>query len=160
MSISKISNSINFFAKKTSVILLFIITVLTLIGIVSRYIFNSPIIWLYETTMVLFSWTTFLGVSVAFKNNEHIFLDFIFYKLSEKAAIIVNIIIHSLILIFLFIVIKDGWTIVSDTISQKYNTINLSIGWFYASFPISALFSIIHLIDRLLSKNTILTGKE
>ena len=82
--ISAASQKINKVLERFSVFLFAVITVLTFAGVISRYVFGSPIIWLYELTLVLFSWIVFLGISIAIMRNEHIYLDFIFHKINEK----------------------------------------------------------------------------
>lgn len=168
MIIQTISNKINYFAEKGSIILLGLITLLTFLGIVCRYIFGSPIIWLYELTLVLFSWTTFLGISIAFKHNDHIHLDIIYHKISKKSGAVLSTLTKCVILIFLVIITKDGVLIVIDTAAQKYNTIPISTAWFYGALLISAVFSIIHIIDHsieeckleIFRKKTFNTEKE
>ena len=151
--ITKASSQINFILEKIAIYLLAIITVLTFSGVIFRYAFGSPIIWLYETTLVLFSWVTFLGISIAVKKNEHIHLDFVFHKVSEKTGKILTSVIATGSLIFFAILLKDSIEIISETYEQKYNTIDLSTGWFYVPLFICSLVSILHLFDRIFSKS-------
>lgn len=148
--IIKASDHINRVLEKAAVSLFAIITVLTFLGIISRYAFGSPIIWLYETTLVLFSWTTFIGISIAFKKKEHIHLDFVFQKVSEKTGRIFRAIITAGTIVFFTIVLVDSIEIISETFGQKYNTINLSTGWFYIPLFLCSFTSIIHLASQLI----------
>ena len=154
--ITKVSDKINFFLEKVAILLLAVVTVLTFSGVIFRYAFGSPIIWLYETTLVLFSWVTFLGISIAVKRRENIHLDFVFHKVTAKIASIIHIVIAVISLIFFSIVFKDSIEIISETFGQKYNTIDLSTGWFYVPLFICSLVSVLHLICRLFE----ITGGE
>ena len=40
-------------------------------GVVSRYVFNSPLMWTDELATFLFLWLSMLGMVVAFRRNEH-----------------------------------------------------------------------------------------
>ena len=40
-------------------------------GVVTRYVFNSPIIWTDELATFLFLWLAMLGAAVAFRRSEH-----------------------------------------------------------------------------------------
>jgi TRAP-type C4-dicarboxylate transport system permease small subunit len=144
--ISKLSDGLNDLAERLAVMLLAVLSLLTFGGVIARYVFNSPIVWLYETTLVIFSWLIFLGVSIAFKREEHINLDLINKYLSPKGAVILRMITQVLIAVFLLIVVKDGIDVIQDTMTQKYITINLSTGWFTAAFPVCAVVSLIHLL--------------
>lgn len=153
--LSKITNSL---AEKIALTLVIILTVLTMTGVIYRYVLQMPLVWLYETTVVVFAWMVFIGASIAFKRREHIKLEFLVDSVPESAARFIKIIIELITIIFLIFVIKEGFQIVKDTSAQTYNTIDLSIAWFYASFPVSALFMIIHLFDAVLE--LLFKGKE
>ncbi len=148
--ITKVSDKINFVLEKVAITLLAVVTVLTFSGVIFRYAFGSPIIWLYETTLVLFSWVTFLGISIAVKRRENIHLDFVFHKVTNRVAAIMHIAIAIVSIIFFAIVFKDSIEIISETFEQKYNTIDLSTGWFYVPLFLCSLVSVLHLINRLI----------
>jgi TRAP-type C4-dicarboxylate transport system permease small subunit len=131
------------------ILLLICLTVLTTVGVIYRYLLKSPLIWLYETTVVIFSWMVFIGVSNAFKSGEHIKLAFLTEMLSLKIGRMVKILIDLIVIIFFIFTVKFGFQIVHNTSQQLYNTINLSTAWFYAAFPVSAVFTIIHLLESI-----------
>lgn len=148
ISLRRLSDLLNDFAERIAIVLLAIITILTFIGVLSRYVFGTPIIWLYETTLVLFSWATFFGVSIAFKREEHIHLDIIMHHISDRGAKILRVVIKAILFIFLGIIIIDGISIIKDTMTQSYNTIPVPYSWFYAAFPVCAVISCIHLASQ------------
>ncbi len=151
--INKLSDGINSVAEHLAIILLAVMSLLTFGGVIARYLFGSPIVWLYETTLVLFSWAIFLGVSIAFKQGAHIRLDLIDDNLSTKNTALVRTVIEIIVAIFLLIVVKDGIEIVINTMTQKYITLNLSIGWFTSAFPVCAVISLLHLVSRNVVKD-------
>jgi TRAP-type C4-dicarboxylate transport system permease small subunit len=148
--VRKLSDIANSIAEKLSLIVVVVLTILTTTGVIYRYILKSPLVWLYETSVVLFAWMVFIGASIAFKRREHIKLDFLVNAVPKDVSRILKIIIELITIVFLVIVIKEGFQIAKDTWAQTYNTINLSIAWFYLSFPVSAIFMVIHLIDALI----------
>ena len=154
ISLRKLSDLLNDFAERIAIVLLAIITILTFIGVLSRYVFGTPIIWLYETTLVLFSWATFFGVSIAFKREEHIHLDIIMHHIGERGAQVLRIAIKGILLVFLGIIMFDGISIIRDTMTQSYNTIPVPYSWFYAAFPFCAIISCIHLVSQLIDTLT------
>jgi len=150
--------------KGLDILLLLILALLTFSGVISRYVFNSPIVWLYELTLVLFSWIVFGGISIAFKTGENIRVD-LFSDDRKKLKFIFGVIGNIFTIIFLIVVVKNGITIITTTWSQQYNTINLSTAWFYIPFPLCALVSIVHLSSGLLEGrnpllNTVIDGGE
>ena len=55
-----------------SALLLINISVLLLVGVVSRYVFSKPIIWSDEVVSLSFIWLTMLGSAIAVHRNEHL----------------------------------------------------------------------------------------
>ncbi|MGD1823355.1 MAG: TRAP transporter small permease [Pleomorphochaeta sp.] len=145
--------------KELDIILLLVLAVLTFSGVVSRYLFNNPLVWLYELTLVLFSWIIFGGISMAFKTGENIRVD-LFGNHRKKLKKIFAIFGNIFTIIFLLVVIKNGITIISTTWAQQYNTIDISTAWFYIPFPLCALVSIIHIFSGLLEKKNPLLHVE
>lgn len=157
--VSKLSNTVNSIFEKVIVLLFILLTIVNGVGVFTRFILNKPIIWSYEVTILLFSWMVFLGISVAYKRSEHIQLDFLIDRISKRSnSLSINleimIMLISIALLLLGLSVTDE--IFKATIHATYNTIPVSAVWLYASFPVGAVASIIHLIDKilkLLSKN-------
>ncbi len=150
--------------KGLDILLLLILAILTFSGVILRYVFNNPLVWLYELTLVFFSWIVFGGISIAFKTGENIRVD-LFSDKRKKLKFVFAVIGNLFTIIFLLVVIKNGITIVSNTWAQQYNTIDISTAWFYIPFPICGVVSLIHLISGLLEGrnpllNTISEGDE
>lgn len=157
--VSKLSNTINSIFEKIIVLLFIILTAVNGAGVFTRYLFDKPIIWAYEVTILLFSWMVFMGISVAYKRSEHIQLDFLIGRLSKKSpkySIALEVIIAIISIAFLLLGISVTDEIFKATLYAKYNTIPVSTVWLYASFPVGAVASIVHLIDKIIkltSKN-------
>lgn len=162
--IIKISDFLYECFKIFDILLLGILAILTFLGVVARYIFNNPIVWNYEITLILFSWLIFSGVSVAFKTGENIRID-LFNQKSKKIKKSCAIIGNIATILFLLFTIKEGINIVKNTWHQQYNTIVLSTAWFYLPLPLCGSVSLIHFIasyakgkNPLITK--IITNKE
>lgn len=156
----RLSESLNRILEWVSLSILGLLTVLTFSGIIARYIFGSPIVWLYETTLVLFSWMIFLGVSVAFNRGEHIHLELFHHRLSPKTQDMLRSISHIIVIIFLLIVIKDGLVVIESTWDQQYNTISLSTAWFYIPFPFCALITLFEFLAQFLNRKELAEKTE
>ena len=148
--IEKLSNYLNSLIEIIVIALIAILTILTFTGVIARYVTGTPLTWLYEITVIAFAWTVFLGTSIAFKKREHIMIEFVGNALSKKSKRILLMATAVLLIAFLAIVVKEGFHIVNQTLPQKYQTIDLSTAWFYASFPVSAIISILHLIKEVI----------
>ena len=121
-------------------------------SVVMRFIFNSPVQWQYELTLVGLCWATFIGMPMTFHKQEHLRLTFVTDKLKPGAWRIYMDIIDVLLIVFLIIGIINSIQVVQNAWSQYYQTIPIRRGLYYLSFPIGCAFSIVHLIDILLNR--------
>ncbi len=131
-----------------SLLLLFLLTISTMTGVIYRYVLKSPIIWLYEFVVLIFAWLVFSGVVMAYSRGENINLTFLMNSLNEKGRLVLKTVIDLINMIFICMIIYFGFQIVKSTASQSYQTINVSLGWFYASFPVMGIPMIVTIIDR------------
>ena len=53
-------------------------------GVVSRYVFDSPLMWTDEAANFLFLWLSMLGAVVALRRNEHMRLMTLINSLSPR----------------------------------------------------------------------------
>lgn len=47
-------------------------TSLVLLQVLLRYVFNAPLIWVEEATILMMIWTTFIGASVGIRRGSHV----------------------------------------------------------------------------------------
>ena len=60
-----------------------LIVALLLIGVVSRYVFSNPVIWIDEVASIAFLWVAMLGAVLAVDRNEHLRLN-LFVEMMPK----------------------------------------------------------------------------
>jgi len=131
--------------KFCAVVTSFIFVALCLIidySVIMRFIFNSPVKWQYELTLVGLCWATFIGMPMTFHRQEHLRLTFVTDRLKPATWRIYMDVIDVLLI---FSVIKNAWP-------TLYQTIPVSRGIYYLAFPFGCLFSIVHLIDIILNR--------
>ena len=66
------------------VILLACLIVLTVGGVLKRYILRNPLSWLEEIQALLFMWITFIGGSAAFRYASHVSIEILVDSLPKK----------------------------------------------------------------------------
>ena len=119
---------------------------------VMRFIFNSPVQWQYELTLVGLCWATFIGMPMTFHQQEHLRLTFVTDKLKPGVWRIYMDIIDVLLIVFLIIGIINSIQVVQNAWFQYYQTIPIRRGLYYLSFPIGAAISVVHLLDIVLNR--------
>jgi len=121
-------------------------------SVIMRFIFNSPVQWQYELTLVGLCWVIFIGMSMTFKMQEHLRLTFITDKLAPKTWVIYMDVIDILLIAFLVAGIVCSISIIQSTWDTYYKTVHIRNGIYYLAFPVGCAFSIVHLIDLILNR--------
>jgi len=124
-----------------------IMVILLFAEVVSRYVFNFPAMWSEEIGRYLFIWVVYLGSSIAFIRKRHLKVDFLVRKIKEPYNTYLEVILLSIIMIFLFFVFLYGLKYIgiywnTPAYSIKY----IKLGWAYASVPIGSIFMVLNII--------------
>ena len=121
-------------------------------SVIMRFIFNNPVSWQYELTLVGLCWAIFIGMPMTFHKQEHLRLTFVSDKLPPKTWRIYMDVIDLLLIAFLITGIVCSQSIVQTTWKTFYKTIAIRKGVYYLCFPIGCAFSVVHLIDLILNR--------
>lgn len=107
----------------TSALLVVAIVVLLFGGVVSRYLFNLPIVWVDEVTSIAFVWTAMIGAIIAMHRNEHLRLNFFVFLVAERYRDYVRafaLIASMMLLLFLlkpaYNYVVDEWSIITPAL--------------------------------------------
>ena len=80
-----------------------VIVFATAVGVVSRYVFNSPIIWTSELSLLAQVWLTFFGASAVYKDRGHVGIGGLIEKcppaLARALSVFVDLTIAAILLI-------------------------------------------------------------
>ncbi|MFZ5963838.1 TRAP transporter small permease [Thalassococcus sp. BH17M4-6] len=90
-------------------VLLGLMTMLTFINVILRYVFNSSLIWSLEVVLVLFSWLVLFGVSYAFKVTAHLGVDAVTNLLSPKGRKIAGLFAGAVCIFYAVLLCKGAW---------------------------------------------------
>ena len=159
--IGKVSDGVNALAKTVALVLTAVLISVISIGIIFRYLFNSPLSWEQEASTLLFIWVAFLGASIAFHMKAHVSITFLFDTFLKGFKVGAFLIKHIIPLIFFGIMILKGGEIVRQTASRSFQTLPISLGWLYGAMPTSGAMMLLHslkLIGESLGKETLPKG--
>jgi C4-dicarboxylate transporter DctQ subunit len=94
------------------VVLMAMMTIVTFVQVVARYVFNYSFVWALELTGVMFAWLIFIGMSYGVRVGAHIGVDAVVKSLSAGAARAVGIVAAVLCIVYASIVFVGGFTYV------------------------------------------------
>lgn len=84
-----------------AVVLLCAESIILFVGVISRYVFHSPIFWSDEAATLIFIWLTMFGAVLALDRNEHMRLTAIVSKLSDSKKALFET--YSMLIVLLFL---------------------------------------------------------
>lgn len=106
--------------------LLFIFTVvISFYEVVSRYLFNSPTIWVHETASFIGGSLFVIGGSYALATNKHVRVVLLYDNVTQKTRHILNIIHHVAGLIFSGLLIYAAYEMVMNAWLAPWGEIHL-----------------------------------
>ncbi len=94
-------------------LLLAVMTLVTFMQVVARYVFNYSFVWALELTMFLFAWLIFLGMSYGVRVGTHIGVDALVKSLEPKAARVAGATAALLCVAYSVIVFVGAWRYVA-----------------------------------------------
>lgn len=74
-------------------IMLIILVVLTIYGVIMRYVVGSPLTWIEEVQLSCMVWIVFSGAGGAFRTGGHVAIELLVESLPKKIQAIVNILV-------------------------------------------------------------------
>lgn len=86
-------------------LVLVLLVLVTILGVVMRYVLHAPLPWLIEIQLAGMVWIAFLGASVAFRYGAHVAIEIIIDLLPKKARLVAEVLIGVIVyalLAFLF----------------------------------------------------------
>ncbi len=104
-----VGRAVHGFEETAIAVMLGLMTMLTFVNVVMRYVFNSSIIWSLEVVLVLFTWLVLFGVAYAFKVTAHLGVDAITNLLSPKPRKIVALIAGAVCIFYALLLCKGAW---------------------------------------------------
>lgn len=121
-------------------------------GVISRYVFNSPIFWSDELALFCLAWITFVGASMSLKAKASPSITMLTDSVNPKIRKVIQVIANVILLIFVVYIfyLSIVW-ITGPTISHQIST---SLKWpkiyFYLSVPVSFFLMIVHTLELVL----------
>ncbi|MGY9047402.1 hypothetical protein P775_12325 [Puniceibacterium antarcticum] len=104
-----IGRAVHGFEETAIAVMLGLMTMLTFVNVILRYVFNSSLIWSLEVVLVLFTWLVLFGVSYAFKVTAHLGVDAITNMLPRKPRKVLALISGGVCIVYALLICKGAW---------------------------------------------------
>lgn len=138
-------------------------TLIIFMQIIMRSIFNSSITWSEELTRYIFIWQIWLGVSIAERENDHIYLEIVNSVVkNETIKEIVRIIANLIMIAFNIFLVVKGSELVRQMIARGNvsGAMRMPMYYVYLALPVSSFILLLRLIGKTLVKIKLLFHKK
>ncbi len=127
---SGLGRFVNDFEETAIAVILGLMTLITFVNVVLRYVFSTGLIWGLEAVTFLFAWLVLFGVSYAVKVTAHLGVDAVTNLLSLQMRRTIAIIAGVFCLIYAGLLMKGAW----DYWANFANLPQTSGRWFPTGF--------------------------
>lgn len=118
--------------------LFLIIFAILLAQIVARQIFDSPLIWSEELARLLFIYVAMLGISMATRSQQHVYIDFVTNFMPPAVRKAVNSFVQLIIFACIFLFFHLGLNIFLDA-NFEMVSLGISEKWLYGGLPLVSM---------------------
>lgn len=135
---------------RAACVLLGVASVLGIMQVLSRFIFNQPLSWSEVLIRLVIIWMVMFGVVIAFREGAQVSVDLMF-RLSGRFQRTLHFMITVVAVLFLSVIVWYGFDIAWRTRFQEIGGMEflpMSVG--YAALPVGAIFAIIATIANFL----------
>ena len=151
-SLERLSRNVNRWVEIAVGLLVALTVVITFIQVVFRYGLDSSLSWSEEAARYSFIWTIFLGVSVAARRGQHITVEALadLLPLGPRRALALGVALTGIAFFALLgyvaaLLVENAW-------SQISTALQIPIAWVYASAPLGAALTVLHLVNALVQQ--------
>jgi len=158
--------NINRFVGMFLVILLSLMTVDVLWGVVTRYVVGDQANWTDELARFLLIWIGVLGAAYVHGQNEHLSINLLASRLSQRQHHLQTVVVHVLVILFaISVFILGGFRLIYITmvLDQSSPSLGLPMGLVYAVLPVSGVlisfYSFISILESFIHTNETASGE-
>lgn len=133
-----------------TMIVLVVMTILIFGTVVLRYIFSIGFRWTDELISIFFIYLVFLGISIAYRYEDHITVSILFDAFSPKIQKNLKVLIYIISALVIVIFSAYALPIVFGKVGRTLTGgLQIPRAYIYVAFPISAVFIVLEIVGKL-----------
>lgn len=126
--------------------------VILFVGIVARYVFNSPLIWTDDTASLLFLWLSMLGAVLALRRGEHMRMTALVSRATPATRQRLELFSLAAMLVMLASLLVPAWDYVQNEAIVSIMSLDISMSWRAVAMPVGILLMGVMLLLRVLAQ--------
>ena len=105
----RLGRAVHGFEETAIAVLMGLMTALTFLAVILRYVFNTMLIWSLEVVLILFAWLVIFGVSYGFKVTAHLGVDALTSALPSRGRRVCAVLAALVTLAYACLMMKGAW---------------------------------------------------
>ncbi len=128
-------------------------TIVVILGVLFRYVLQSPLSWSEEVARYLMIWAASLAISIGIMRREHLGITFLTSRFPPSAQKYAAILVNLIVLWFLWILTKFGYYMALEGQTQlspvlaKYR---INMMWSLSAIPVAGALAIIQTVLQII----------
>jgi C4-dicarboxylate transporter DctQ subunit len=106
---SALGRFVNEIEETAIAVILGLMTIITFVNVVLRYVFSTGLIWGLEAVTILFAWLVLFGISYAVKKTAHLGVDAVTNMVSPNARRVLALVAGALCVFYAVLLLKGAW---------------------------------------------------
>lgn len=128
-----------------------VLSVIVLLQVVFRYVFNSPLAWTEEASRFLLVWIVLLGAAIGIKRKSHFTVDIFFKKLSKIKQRSLQFALDVFLFILIFdVMVINGVYLSNLTFRQISPALNIRMSYVYSAVLVGGILSCCYVLEDIL----------
>lgn len=128
------------------------------IQIVARYVFNSPVQWAYEVTVMGYLWMVVLGACYAYRDRSHVTFTLIYDKLPVKGKAVCAFLGNLLMAIAFAVMFMPACKMIGQMKIQVTSVLKIGLNIVYSPFVVFMIIILIYIISDMILEFMVITG--
>lgn len=104
-----------------------VMTVITVVEVVRRYLFGESFQWAEELVRFMLIWVTFVGGAAAFRSGGLVILDLVVGKLQERQRLVLQLFSNTVVFLLLLYLFRNGLDYTFSPVITKQISTGLGI---------------------------------
>lgn len=123
---------------------LIILILCTFFGVIMRYFFNDPFVWLQEVQLWCFTWVVFFGSGAAFRSGAHVVIEVVVDRMPPRVKVIIEFLGYLVVIAVLSFFLINGSKLIMQLFKtgRTTNILDIPFPVIYSAFPIGCMLMI------------------
>lgn len=128
------------------------------IQIVARYVFNNPVPWAYEVTVIGYLWMVVLGACYAYRDRSHVTFTLVYDKLPVKGKAICGFLGNLLMAIAFIVMFVPACQMISQMKIQVTSVFKIGLNVVYSPFILFMIIILLYILSDMWLEIKVITG--